>query len=569
MRYHVLACDYDGTIALQGRVDEKVLAALEQLKASGRKLILVTGRELDDILFIFPEISLFEKVVAENGAVLYDPARREEKLLAERPTNRFVHALRERSIYPLSTGRVIIDTFQPNEAKVLATIRDLGLELQVIFNKGAVMVLPPGINKATGLTMALKEMGFSHHNTVGIGDAENDHAFLDLCECSAAVANALPMIKERADFVTDKDQGGGVIELINRLLATDLQELDSRLSRHHLLLGITENNREVRLSPFGKNILVAGTSGSGKSTFAVGFMEQLTEMKYQFCIIDPEGDYSNLEKAIVLGDKQSPPVPQEIMKILDRADQNAVVNLLGLPLEDRPLFLQTFMPHLRELRARAGRPHWVLLDEIHQLVPSSFVGSTVVPDQDGHSIIMITVHPAQVSPTVLSAADVIVAIGETPEQVFQELSQILGQSAPGVAPRRWEPGEAMAWFRHSGEEPFLFYSIPSQAVHQRHLRKYAEGTLSPERSFYFRGPEEKLNLRAQNLMIFIQLAEGVDDETWLHHLRKGDFSQWIRVSIKDDPLALSVAKVERMDVPPKVSRALIKKIIEERYTLPP
>ncbi len=567
MRYHAFACDYDGTIAFQGHVEKKVLAALGRLKGSGRKLILLTGREMDDLLLTFPEISLFDRVVAENGAVLYNPASREEKLLGERPTDRFVQALRERSIL-LSTGRVIIDTVQPNEIKVLETIRDLGLELQVIFNKGSVMVLPPGINKATGLNTALEEMGFSRHNTVGIGDAENDHAFLDVCECSVAVAGALPMIKERTDAVTDRDQGEGAIELIDRLLATDLRELDSRLSRHHLLLGVTEEEREVRLPPHGKNILVSGTSGSGKSAFATGFLEQLAEMKYQFCIIDPEGDYSNLGNAIVLGDKQSAPVLQEVMKILDRADQNVVVNLLGVPLEDRPLFWQTFLPHVHQLRARTGRPHWILLDEAHHLVPSSFAGSTAILDQEGHSMMMITVHPGHVSRAVLSAADVVVAIGEAPERVFSEFAQAIGQLNPQVILRQLKSGEAVAWFRDSGEKPFLFRSITSQAAHRRHLRKYAEGDLGPKRSFYFRGPEGKLNLRAQNLMVFVQMAEGVDDETWLHHLRKGEFSRWLRQSIKDDYLASSVEKVEGMNVPPDVSRALVKKIIEERYTLP-
>jgi hypothetical protein len=164
--------------------------------------------------------------------------------------------------------------------------------------------------------------------------------------------------------------------------------------------------------------------------------------------------------------------------------------------------------------------------------------------------------------------DVIVAVGEDPEQVFGEVSQIFGQPVPRVAPRRLEPGEAMIWFRHLKEDPFLFRSISSQAIHQRHLRKYAEGNLSPERSFYFRGPEKKLNLRAQNLMIFIQLAGGVDDETWLYHLKKGDISCWFRKSIKDEALASASENIEKMDTPPEESRNLIKKAIEARYTLP-
>ena len=155
MRYLALACDYDGTLATQGRVNEETVDALQHVLASGRKLILVTGRQLEDLLGIFPQVNLFERVVAENGALLYRPASREEKVLATPPPEEFLWALRDRGVWPFSTGRVIVATHHPHENEVLDAIRHLGLELQVIFNKGAVMVLPSGVNKAIGLAQAL------------------------------------------------------------------------------------------------------------------------------------------------------------------------------------------------------------------------------------------------------------------------------------------------------------------------------------------------------------------------------------------------------------------------------
>src|SRR5882724_1550452 len=232
MRYMALACDYDGTLALDGQVNEETVAALERVRDSGRKLLLVTGRELDDLFKVLPHAHLFDRIVAENGALLYVPATGTERPLGERPPEAFVQALRARDVRPISVGRVIVATWHPHENTVLETIRDLGLELQVIFNKGAVMVLPSGVNKATGLSAALDELGLSPHNVVGIGDAENDHAFLSLCECAVAVANALPMLQERADWVTQGEHGGGVIECINQLLASDLRELEPQLARH-------------------------------------------------------------------------------------------------------------------------------------------------------------------------------------------------------------------------------------------------------------------------------------------------------------------------------------------------
>ncbi len=88
MRFLALATDYDGTLAHHGRVDEPALEALERLRESGRKLILVTGRELGELLGIFPQIELFDRVVAENGALLYRPESREEKALGERRPTR-------------------------------------------------------------------------------------------------------------------------------------------------------------------------------------------------------------------------------------------------------------------------------------------------------------------------------------------------------------------------------------------------------------------------------------------------------------------------------------------------
>ena len=190
MRYYALVCDYDGTLATHGRVDEEVIAALKRVRSSGRKLHLVTGRKLDDLMRIFPHLDLFDRVVAENGALLYRPETHEEKVLGEPPKAEFIELLRQRGVPSVGIGHVIVATYEPYEKIALEVIRDLGLEYQLIFNKGAVMILPSGLNKATGLTAALSELNLSPHNAVGIGDAENDHAFLSRCECAVAVPRA-------------------------------------------------------------------------------------------------------------------------------------------------------------------------------------------------------------------------------------------------------------------------------------------------------------------------------------------------------------------------------------------
>jgi len=225
MRYRLLACDYDGTIATQGQVDASTVAALERLRASRRSLVLVTGRQLEDLHRVCPRLHLFDRVVAENGALLFRPRDRTERVLGEPPPRGLIEELGRRGVTDLSIGRVVVATRQPYESVVLEAIRDLQLKLQLSLNKGAVMVLPYGVDKATGLRAALDELGRSARETVGIGDAENDQSFLSLCGCSVAVANSVPALRHRVDWVTAGAYGAGVVELIERLLASDPGEL--------------------------------------------------------------------------------------------------------------------------------------------------------------------------------------------------------------------------------------------------------------------------------------------------------------------------------------------------------
>lgn len=569
MRYLVLCCDYDGTLAHNGHVSDIAISALERLLASGRRLILVTGRELPDLIRICPRLDLFECVVAENGGVLYRPANRHQRVLAEPPSHRLIEALRNKGVAPLSVGNVIVATFEPFDTIVFETVRDLGLELQVIFNKGAVMVLPSGVNKATGLREALKELGLSLHNAVGIGDAENDHAFLSHCECSVAVSNALTSVKETADFVTCGNYGAGVIELIDELLENDLAERESQLQRHHILLGTDPTGQEVRISPHGVNLLIVGTSGSGKSTIAKGLLERLAERGYSFCIIDPEGDYTSFEGTATVGAPQRPPSLDEAMQLLAQPDSNVVVNLVGLPISDRPSFFLELFPRLQTLRAQTGRPHWMVVDETHHLLPAAWEPAYLSLPHSIDGLVRITVHPDLLAPAALESVDTIVVVGSEPGEMLESFSKAVGQPTPRFESEALEPGEIVVWRRKSGKLPFRVRAAASRGEHHRHTRKYAEGELPPDRSFYFRGSEGKFNLRAQNLILFLQLADGVDDDTWLFHLNEGDYSKWFRDCIKDDGLAMAADRIAvNTDLSPLESRNAIRAAIEQKYTLP-
>jgi hypothetical protein len=510
---------------------------------------------------------LFARIVAENGALLYDPATKQSRALADPPPPPFVDELRARGVDPVSTGRVIVASWEPHQDTILHAIRDLGLELQVIFNKGAVMVLPTGVNKATGLAAALAELSLSPHNTVGVGDAENDHALLVACECGAAVANALPALKDKADLVLEHDHGAGVGELIDRVIADDLAELAPGLVRHHIELGATEQGA-IAIDPYATNVMVCGTSGSGKSTLTTGLLERLCKAGYQFAIIDPEGDYASLEEAVVLGGPQREPLVEEIADVVRDPSRNVVANLLGVAIAHRPECFARLVLALSELRGRTGRPHWLVVDEAHHMLPAAWEPASDASLLRTHGTVYVTVHPGSVAPAVLNTIDTLLAVGDHPAETVIELCHAANRAPPIVRLEdRLPEGHALYW-KVGSKETQLVRLEPAAHERTRHSRKYVEGNLGSARSFYFRGPDARLNLKANNLLLFLQLGDGVDDDTWEFHRKNGDYSKWFHDEIKDAQLASEAEAIERSDQSPAETRAAMRALVEKRYTVP-
>ena len=222
MKWRALATDFDGTIATDAVVDEPTLAALGRLRSANVRTLLVTGRHLTDFESMGSFLALFDMVVGENGAVLFQPANGALRTLSPPPPKEFVDELSRRQVSPLGVGHSIVDTREPHHITVLEVIKEQGLELEIIFNKGAVMILPSGVNKASGLQAALQALGLSAETVIGVGDAENDHAFLEICGLPVAVANAVPALKTKAALVTQHSAGAGVTELIESALRGDL-----------------------------------------------------------------------------------------------------------------------------------------------------------------------------------------------------------------------------------------------------------------------------------------------------------------------------------------------------------
>ena len=563
MLFCALASDYDGTLAGDGRVDAPTLAALRRFKATGKRLILITGRELADLRAVFDHLDDFDAVVVENGAVMYLPATQEERPLAPPPPERFIASLRAKGVKPLSVGRSVVATWTPSEAIVLDTIRELGLDWQLTFNKGAVMCLPPGINKASGLQAAVEQLKLSAHNVVGIGDAENDQAFLAACGCSVAVANALESVLENTDMRTTAARGAGVTELIHHWLE-DPGATFADIRRHDLYLGESRASGTPVTLPADKGaVLITGSSGVGKTTLTHLLIERIVQGGYQFCVVDPEGDYDNLEGVAHLGDAHATPRPEDVLSVLATPEASVVVKLLGLDVPERPAYFGKLLGQISGLRATTGRPHWLILDEAHHLSPSTQdVQHNALPNELS-SAAFITTNPRHLSPSALGAVRTVITVGPSAPELLEDFCRVLKIRAPRTPPDL-EEDTVLVWDRFTAVPPQPVAVGKAKRMHQRHTRKYAEGELGEDKSFYFRGAAGALNLRAFNLATFLQLAQGVDDDTWLFHLRRGDYARWFRDSIKDDELAAE-AQASEATLDPVASRAEIAAAIKRRY----
>lgn len=568
MRYLALATDYDGVIAREGRPSDAALSAIKRLRLSGRRSLLITGRRLVDLRNSCPNLSMFDFVVAENGATVFQPRTGEETLLAKPPPAAFIERLKELGVDPVEVGRVVVATWLPHQVAVLRAIQEMGLELHIVFNRATVMVLPGGVNKATGMEFALRKLGLSAHEVIAVGDSENDCSFLERSECAATVANGVPSIRKMADIVTKGENGAGLSELIEDVIANDLSHVQGTSKKRLLPIGRVADGSLITVPPYGPNLLIAGPSGSGKSTVAAGIVERLMSQAYQICIVDPEGDYGTLTDVLTLGHQRHAVSVSEVHAFLEDPKITLNVNLLGIPLSDRPEFFGQLFPKLQSMRIRTGRPHWIVLDEAHHLLPVEWAHVDRALPQSLGETVFVTVHPDHLAPLVLSLVDVVIAVGPAPQETMQKFANGVGQPLEWPAGLKHEKGKAVVWFRRQAEAPFSMEILPGRSERIRHRRKYAEGNMR-YRSFFFRGPGNRHNLKAQNLAVFSQFADGIDEETWLFHLRRGDYSRWFRSGVKDSYLADQTERIEqRQDLQPAETRKLLRGLIEARYTLP-
>ena len=207
-----------------------------------------------------------------------------------------------------------------------------------------------------------------------------------------------------------------------------------------------------------------------------------------------------------------------------------------------------------------------MLDEAHHLLPTDWQPAEATVPKDLPATILVSAHPKGLASALLATVTTVVVVGKSPQAILDEFCGRTGTSAPVLPAESLAPGEVFVYRPEEGV--YRVRCDPPKEKLKRHARKYAEGDLGEDKSFYFRGPDGALNLRAQNLSLFLQLAMGVDEQTWLHHLRHGDYSRWFRDAIKDEELADAAAEIEaQAESGAHATRERMKALVTERYAV--
>jgi hydroxymethylpyrimidine pyrophosphatase-like HAD family hydrolase len=552
MKFEALALDYDGTIARNDVLDPGVRAAIAELRAQGITVLLVTGRILDDLRRVAGELHFVDAVVAENGAVLEFPDSGYSTTIGPPPAESLLNALRQEGIV-FDAGRVIVEAAASDAPRILSIIRRLELPLALLFNRQRVMVLPQAISKATGLRQSLTILRLSAHNTVGIGDAENDHELLQTCEVGLAVEWGSETLKAAADFVLAGDGPAAVADYV-RALANRRRVPVPVKTRRRLLLGHTDDGQPLALAIRGRNVLIAGDPKSGKSWVTGLLCEQLILYGYCLCILDPEGDYVSLEAlpgVVVFGGADPLPHPRDVMKALRHPDVSVVVDLSHASQSEKVEYLRTILPVLAVLRRETGLPHRIVVDEAHYFLHDEDVLDLLDLELNGYTL--ATYRASRLHPNILAASEAILVTRESdPHEVgslltlcpscrsihLEEWGRVLGGLTVGEAVMLPVTAEAEGAARRIRLAPRL-------TPHVRHFAKYVDVSVPQGRAFVFwrnGGPPDR---RARTLREFVSILDDTPTDALDGHLRRGDFSRWVADVFGDHPLAEQLQRVER------------------------
>ena len=562
-----IAVDYDGTLTEADRPTEDVLRAIREVRRRGRAVVLVTGRILSELRTVFPEVDdEFDAIVAENGAVLLDADGTHDLAVPVEPV--LAQALAHRDI-PVRQGRVLLACDATHAATVGEEISRLGLDCQQVRNRAALMILPGGVTKGTGLIQALGNLGISRHSTLAIGDAENDHHLLAVCELGIAVANAVAPLKQRADLVLDEANGAGVAGLLRGPIIDGDESLPP--SQWQLALGLEDDGNELRIPASQINLLLVGASCSGKSYLAGLLVEQLVRLDYSVLVLDREGDHRTLAERrgiLAVGGKDPLPSALHLAALVRHRFGSVVVDLSQLSEQEQRDYVEAIAPAILAQRAVTGLPHWVFFDEAHTLPIGEGRWAEAFTSGDT-GFCLSTYVPGQLPGVVRRRTDLLVLcagagsqedearrfVSDTCDRSPEELAELLGE----------QRGRAVLIDTANTTQPRPFTVHRRSSGHVRHWHKYIDGELPASLRFYFTASDRV----AGNLREFHRQFGGCSNTTLESHAHRHDFSRWIQLVIQDEDLARSIEATETQlqdgRITTGILRNAVRRSIEARY----
>jgi hydroxymethylpyrimidine pyrophosphatase-like HAD family hydrolase len=574
MRFNVLALDYDGTIARDGWLDPDARSAIAEVRAAGITVVLVTGRILEQLRAFAGDLGFVDAVVAENGALLYLSSGY-TRALGQPPPQNFLDELHKHAV-TFAVGQCVVETDASAAPQVLAAVRDLELPLALLFNRGRLMVLPQSISKGAGLREALCALGFSAHNAIGVGDAENDHDLLAACEFGVAAGWGSKALQEAADAVIAGDGPSAVGPYI-RQMAQDMRIPTERVSRSRLTLGVREDGRALSLAIRNRNIIIAGETRSGKSWVNGLACEQLILQGYSVCVIDAEGDYRTLETlpgVVVLGGDDRPPDLPDLTRVLRQPQMSVIVDLSHLPYHEKNKYLGELLPMVATLRKAIGLPHRIVLDEAHYFLHGSNVRELL--DLDLGAYTLVTYRLSDLHPDLRAAIECVILKRTTDPREIEALAALVG---PAKLTPEWrttlgrlEVSDAVLLPGVEEAEGRLlkFELLPRLTRHVRHKTKYVDVQLAEERGFVFTDMGKRIGPAVRTLKAFVDALQTLPLRVLEGHAQRGDFSRWTADVFHDHVLASALQKVEqrhRLGHMQSLPSALTYSI-EERYELP-
>jgi hydroxymethylpyrimidine pyrophosphatase-like HAD family hydrolase len=545
--FRAVAVDYDGTLTTSGRPSGDVLAAIAETRADGRRVVLVTGRILAELRSVFPGVDdHFDAIVGEDGAVAARAGH--DRLLAAPVPGELDAALAARGVR-FRRGEVLLACDLADEPAVLEAVRELGLECQLTSNRSALMVLPAGVTKGSGLAAALADLGISPHSAAAVGDAENDHSLLATAELGVAVGNAVASLKAAADMVFDQPDGCGVASFLRGPVIAGRVRVHPR--RWQVQLGATASGTPVLIPASQLNVLITGTPQRGKSYLAGLFAERLIRLGYCVVVFDPQGDHAGLgglRGVHVAGSTGHLPSPAELALLVKHLSASMVVDLSGTPAADRPGYVKAAQRELEALRAATGLPHWVIIDEAQvPLARDGTAGTFFEPAASGYCL--VTHRTEDLRPEALLAVDVIIGLpdsaGDSQIEGLLAAAGALPYDVAAALARQAGPGQAVLVDRSRPASAVVFTVGQRETSHMRHWHKYSAGQLPADRRFYFRrNRDTATGATAGSITELEHELRACDDAVIAHHCRLSDLSRWIGEVLGDPPLAAAVEQIE-------------------------